>query len=550
MQEYKLIKCYPNSPKLGAIADNSTGYWRYKKNSIFTNMTHKPENHPEFWEEVIDMTELLEEAKRRYPKDTEFKNAAGEHTLFKVAGDNIKEYTMGSKYYKFAIHETNTLGLLYTDKHGWAEIIEKPVEKDYEILSIASKSDGEIYKDIDSIHSYENGSTKYYNIHSVKRLSDGEILTITDPIEDGNIGKFKIHGHQMTFSNSNHMSNYFRPIRVINKLIKKDYEILSFVHDGSLSISKGYIVCMKDGKLYSGTQLLTEDHYLDSKCWSVNSIKRLSDGEVFTLGDMITTSNFTDPRKIVKIRDNDEYMIEQTGGISKLENIKKRCKLFTTEDKVDIFEEDKCWYVNSFRLDCSKPEVWNGNVTNIERGRAYFSTKNAAEAWIDKHKPKVILTSEDGVKMYKGDRYWWVSDKLDFNNIKPYNIHNYESCRIPSKSAFQANTHVFSSEKAAQEYIDSKRVKVEDGYLYEGEKAYYSMLNSFSKGCMYFSTVKTVVDFNDAYTFFTTEKARDKYIEENKPMYSKKDMLDFKKFFTNDSSKYVNTHFHNWKKSK
>jgi len=59
-------------------------------------------------------------------------------------------------------------------------------------------------------------------------------------------------------------------------------------------------------------------------------------------------------------------------------------KLFTTEDGVDIYKGDKCWAINKNGLDIPHFDCYNG----ISYGELiYFSTKEAAEKYIDENKP-------------------------------------------------------------------------------------------------------------------------------------------------------------------
>ena len=55
MKKYKLIKKYPGSPSLGTdITIDEKGY-----NSLHCDNDLKPEDHPEFWEEVKKDYEIL-----------------------------------------------------------------------------------------------------------------------------------------------------------------------------------------------------------------------------------------------------------------------------------------------------------------------------------------------------------------------------------------------------------------------------------------------------------------------------------------------------------
>lgn len=62
---------------------------------------------------------------------------------------------------------------------------------------------------------------------------------------------------------------------------KKEYEILTFKGRDSLTFRVG-------DRFHSGVLRFTEEQLLSMPHWKIFSIKRLSDGEVFTIGDKIT----------------------------------------------------------------------------------------------------------------------------------------------------------------------------------------------------------------------------------------------------------------------
>jgi hypothetical protein len=172
------------------------------------------------------------------------------------------------------------------------------------------------------------------------------------------------------------------------EVIEKDYEILTFTHntsDGVVKVSKTDLA-------------LTVEEFLKNKCWKIHSVKRLSDGEVFTIGDHVRLIKQSCYFKIESLEIN-----FNTITINKYLNTidcyeKYRQPLFTTEDGVDMFEGDKYWYI---KLPCK----FNG-FTGEHLMKAYstvanknndtsckidnilgFSTKEAAEEYILMNKP-------------------------------------------------------------------------------------------------------------------------------------------------------------------
>ena len=168
------------------------------------------------------------------------------------------------------------------------------------------------------------------------------------------------------------------------EVIEKDYEILSvFIRRSERDIIR---------KL----DLQDSDEYINSliKCDgnSIHSLKRLSDGEVFTVGDKITYGRNTKGEgKIIEsihFLYNKIYM-KYTDDICKYDDW--LCKnfqhfkkpLFTTEDGVDIFKNTKFWYIDNFII---KTYITK-EFSEIESSYKTFSTKEKAEEYILMNKP-------------------------------------------------------------------------------------------------------------------------------------------------------------------
>lgn len=128
---------------------------------------------------------------------------------------------------------------------------------------------------------------------------------------------------------------------------KKDYEILSFITKGYISI---IYVKNKEGRFSNSVEYTTwtEKELLSKVVFNIHSVKRLSDGEIFTIGDPIG-NNEGSKLLDIKIKGFDidsEYFVLTTSGRIKLSNVEHRKKpLFTTEDGVEIFEGDTVYYV-------------------------------------------------------------------------------------------------------------------------------------------------------------------------------------------------------------
>ena len=63
MKKFKLIREYPNSPKIGTIAENKDEHNCYHLSDVFHQRLNSMyiENYPEFWEEVKDPLLITED---------------------------------------------------------------------------------------------------------------------------------------------------------------------------------------------------------------------------------------------------------------------------------------------------------------------------------------------------------------------------------------------------------------------------------------------------------------------------------------------------------
>jgi hypothetical protein len=266
----------------------------------------------------------------------------------------------GSSFYK--IENANTAVPDYHVENN-PEFWEEVVEKDYEILSYIKK--GSTTCTTTKRRGGENHE-EFWNIHSVKRLSDGEVFTIGDLIktpytESARILKFK---NPPANEYCIQISTGFTRLLSLEKIVEKDYEILK--------------TCPIEGTIYS--------------------VKRLSDGEVFTVGDRIKVYQHGSTKTIdsIDLYGNTSSMKEgiwftySTGSCHMTHIIKQKNLVYLTLNEQDIFEGDIVWYVNkeNFYHDYIKayPEVkFNSEI------RAYFLTEEEAKKYIIENKPALSI---------------------------------------------------------------------------------------------------------------------------------------------------------------
>ena len=176
------------------------------------------------------------------------------------------------------------------------------------------------------------------------------------------------------------------------KIVKKEYEILSLITHSFIAITTSKI----------DIEAFEAGHVSTAK-FTIHSVRRLSDNEVFTVGDKVKV-DFKSTIKGFKI---DKTYIQP--GISVFTNgyivddfnncclsyIQKDTPIFTTHDGVDIYETDNFVIINKNSLELvddgklksisyiqKRYRIWDGSD-----GYLQFSTKEVAIDYIIMNKP-------------------------------------------------------------------------------------------------------------------------------------------------------------------
>jgi len=177
------------------------------------------------------------------------------------------------------------------------------------------------------------------------------------------------------------------------KVEEVDYEILSFLNpDGTkMYVGKNISKCWY---LHNGIHNIDRDmDWMIKNNYIIESVKRLSDGEVFTIGDKLHFNEIIS-----------EFIIDNSygGGIaakfiekSKMFSINvlqkiTKTPLFTTEDGVEIFEGDSYVKLNNYS-DWSIVTGFNAHGFQEDYKGLKFSTKEKAEEYIINNKPCLSL---------------------------------------------------------------------------------------------------------------------------------------------------------------
>ena len=170
------------------------------------------------------------------------------------------------------------------------------------------------------------------------------------------------------------------------EVVEKDYEIVAMTN------SEGTIMYFKDGWCTKRNDTVCI-HRTPSLGYilrnginnNIHSVKRLSDGEVFTIGDLITGYSYEDARSIqtIKIcRYTGIIKLEQDKGFTELHSATKvKQPIFLTHDGKYIFAGDKVWWVNK-KTFCSDYFVPTPSVTFFSDINVYFLTRAAAENYL------------------------------------------------------------------------------------------------------------------------------------------------------------------------
>lgn len=170
------------------------------------------------------------------------------------------------------------------------------------------------------------------------------------------------------------------------KVEKLDYEILTVtpyeknINNTNKEAVIAYKMCNKD---------------LES--WNIHSVKRLSDGEIFSIGDSVDFGN-KKPNKVDSIGFHSGnlknlwcfYNSKKLNGAN-IQLIKKpKTPLFTTEDGVEIYEGDIIWHTNlnyQYLKDCVYSSKVNKSDKPYTPVKGLYSSKEKAEEYILINKP-------------------------------------------------------------------------------------------------------------------------------------------------------------------
>lgn len=217
---------------------------------------------------------------------------------------------------------------------------------------------------------------------------------------------------------------------------EEEYHILSF--KGILESNNGLFNRNNDGT-YSWHEWLNKEsginlsRMIEENVTVIHSVKRLSDDEIFTIGDKVKTkahlyaTTNIDPYVIkeIKLIDNQCILffnntkllgVGISCNIKNVSQYKIKTPLFTTEDGVEIFDrQTKVFEVNTNKESMSHLSVYSNisaDATNLMASKRgihcvmefpIFSTKEAADEYVLMNKPCLSLQNLINSWQFKTD---------------------------------------------------------------------------------------------------------------------------------------------------
>lgn len=254
------------------------------------------------------------------------------------------------------------------------------------------------YAEIVSYKTETNESAK--SNHSVKQYKH---------IPTGNAWQKSQNGKTYTSSN---WQNYRIPAIIVEnssdweEVKPKEHEVISVISNIGVIWEKknqDNIFYRKDGCAWAKIDFF--DNF-----WKIHSVKRLSDGEVFTVGDMTTKGKihgFDIVSGVLSVRVGDQATLLRTFE-------KTNPVLFTTKDGVEIRQGDKFYVVDEKYGKFKMHDTIGGHFTKEHKHRKRFSNKEKASEYVLMNKP--CLSVNDAMKIldyYTDVKKYWTNDEFN-----------------------------------------------------------------------------------------------------------------------------------------
>lgn len=95
-------------------------------------------------------------------------------------------------------------------------------------------------------------------------------------------------------------------------------------------------------------------------------------------------------------------------------------------------------------------EYYKGETWTVDNQAELYHIKQFKAS---KQSREVLFTTEDGVDIFEGDKYWWWLP----NKENPVKSHGFTNCLVGDRDGIK----YFSTKQAAQQYIDAKKKEQE-----------------------------------------------------------------------------------------
>ncbi len=197
--------------------------------------------------------------------------------------------------------------------------------------------------------------------------------------------------------------NFWTDERVIEfEIFKRGLEIKRFPNEQSISESIEQFKASKQVKEWEVVEHFQKDWFGHIQWYDtitlqpidvgqrIKSIKRLSDGEVFVVGDMLNDGALDMQIGSIRIEGAQCILSGSAGSINLMDAKKKRIPLFSAEGGKFIYLGDTFFIVHE-KFDITEHKAIKEDQTPLA-GKKYFSASAAAEEYVKLHQPKYSLT--------------------------------------------------------------------------------------------------------------------------------------------------------------
>lgn len=176
------------------------------------------------------------------------------------------------------------------------------------------------------------------------------------------------------------------------KVVERDFEVLEITFNDGSRLRVG------EGRPYSW-----EDDVVKELA-KITKVKRLSDGEVFSVGDKVSHKGVVDTIKELKIRYDGAIYVSTVGGmwgqcLASVDKYVPKIPVFVSDDGVDVFEGDTYFLVGEHDERISQMECRSSHV-RVE-GNKRFVGYHKAQEYIDSKLVDVKLTRGEFNKLKK-----------------------------------------------------------------------------------------------------------------------------------------------------